>query len=196
MAVKLHFTKESYDVFTSGGRVKGTRDSFNSRNDRYLFEKLAKKFNNDKDLIQYYVSNFAYGNEDVVYSNEDSTENYSIWIKRKQSITKVFDDETSKIILYCESNKLGKDRIFDFTSGEYPVILSLYFGKFIGIETVSILDSYMNLIDSWVKHSGILIPWGSEILRIRKAKGFLKYNKQKMDIVFNKFMSEVEDLNG
>ena len=38
MAIKLHFTSLKYNVFETRGHVKGTRDTFNSRNDRYIFE--------------------------------------------------------------------------------------------------------------------------------------------------------------
>ncbi len=51
MAIKLHFTKDGFDVFKNRGNVKGTREAFNARNDSYLFEKLARKFPVDKDLI-------------------------------------------------------------------------------------------------------------------------------------------------
>jgi hypothetical protein len=59
IAIKLHFTKDSFDVFKNRGSVKGTREAFNARNDRYVFEKLARKFPVDKELIQYYVANFV-----------------------------------------------------------------------------------------------------------------------------------------
>ena len=41
MAVKLHFTTEKYDLFEKRGRVSGTQATFEKRNDRGLFEKLA-----------------------------------------------------------------------------------------------------------------------------------------------------------
>ena len=72
IAIKLHFTKDNFDVFKNRGNVKGTRDAFNARNDRYMFEKLARKYPVDRDLIQFYVANFAYGNDAAVYSFEEA----------------------------------------------------------------------------------------------------------------------------
>ena len=53
MAIKLHFTNDEFNVFENRGRVKGTRDTFNARNDRYIFEKLATKYPTDKEIIQF-----------------------------------------------------------------------------------------------------------------------------------------------
>ena len=72
MAVKLHFTSKKYNVFETRGHVKGTRDAFNSRNDRYIFEKLAQKYADDKEIIQFFVSNFAYGNDTAIYAGQEA----------------------------------------------------------------------------------------------------------------------------
>jgi hypothetical protein len=53
MAVKLHFTTEKYDLFEKRGRVSGTQATFEKRNDRGLFEKLADNFDTDQQLIQF-----------------------------------------------------------------------------------------------------------------------------------------------
>ena len=129
MAVKLHFTTDKYDVFETKGQVKGSRDVFNSRNDHYLFEKLARKFDKDFDLIQYYVANFAYGNDTAIYGNSEAEELYSEWQRRKQSITKIFADDIQKIV----DNKC-KD------------ILQLYLQNKITIETAAILNDFDNFV--------------------------------------------------
>jgi hypothetical protein len=38
LAIKLHFTTDKFNVFENRGNVKGTREAFNARNDRYIFE--------------------------------------------------------------------------------------------------------------------------------------------------------------
>jgi len=59
MAIRLHFNTEKYDVFEMNGRVSGSRIAFDRRNDRGLFEKLARKFDKDQELIKFLVENFA-----------------------------------------------------------------------------------------------------------------------------------------
>ena len=58
LAIKLHFTTDKFDVFQNRGNVKGTREAFNARNDRYIFEKLAQKRSDDKEIIQFFNTIF------------------------------------------------------------------------------------------------------------------------------------------
>lgn len=194
IAIKLHFTKDSFDVFTNRGSVKGTREAFNARNDRYIFEKLARKFPVDRDIIQYYVSNFAYGNESVVYDLAEAEENYAEWNKRKQSITKIFADDLSKILMDAYKRKIKESSIINFTLNQYPSILNLYLGKQIGIETLRIIDDFENLLGTWKQHSSMLLLWENEIRKVEKIRGFVKYDKDKVLTVFNQFKEEIKEL--
>ena len=194
MAIKLHFTKDSFDVFKNRGNVKGTREAFNARNDRYLFERLARKFPVDKDLIQFYVANFAYGNDASVYSYEEAESNLLEWQKRKQSITKMFSDDVATILLTAHKYKLKQDDIFDFTSNTYPVILKLFLGKQINIETVRILDDTFNMVEKWKMNTSMILLWENDIRRIEKSKGFVKYEQAKTDKVLATFKEELSEL--
>jgi hypothetical protein len=194
MAIKLHFTRDSFDVFKNRGNIKGTREAFNARNDRYLFEKLARKYPVDKDLIQFFVANFAYGNDTSLYSYEEAETNLLEWQKRKQSITKMFSDDCSTIIMLAHKNKLKPDDLFFFTSSSYPGILKLFLGKQISIETVRILDDYLNIIQKWKENTSMVILWESEIRRVEKTKGFVKYDKERIDKVINTFKEELTEL--
>jgi hypothetical protein len=194
IAIKLHFTKDSFDVFTNRGSVKGTREAFNARNDRYIFEKLARKFPVDRDIIQYYVSNFAYGNEGVVYDLAEAEENYAEWNKRKQSITKIFADDLSKILMDAYKRKIKESSIINFTLNQYPSILNLYLGKQIGIETLRIIDDFENLLGAWKQNSSMLLLWENEIRKVEKIRGFVKYDKDKVLTVFNQFKEEIKEL--
>jgi hypothetical protein len=66
MAIKLHLTTDRYDVFETNGRVSGSRETFDKRNDRFLFEKLGNKFNTPRELIEYFVSNIGYFNSKLL----------------------------------------------------------------------------------------------------------------------------------
>ena len=194
MAIKLHFTKDNFDVFKNRGNVKGTREAFNARNDRYIFEKLARKYPVDKDLIQFFVANFAYGNENPQYSSEEALSNLMEWNRRKQSITKILSDDCSKILMVAYKEKLKEQSIFYFTSNNYPGILKMFLGGQISIETVRILDDMMNLIENWKQNSTMLYLWENEIRKIEKVKGFVKYDKTKIEHAFNSFKQEITEL--
>lgn len=196
MAIKLHFTRDSFDVFKNRGAIKGTREAFNARNDRYIFEKLARKYPVDKDLIQFYVANFASGNDAVVYAYEEAEDYLVQWNRRKQSITKILSDDCNKILLDAYKRKIKKESIFNFTLNQYPSILNLYLGKQISLETVRIIDDMSPMVESWKENASMFLLWENEIRRIQKAKGFVKYDTNKVSDVLNNFNQELSDLNG
>jgi len=193
MAIKLHFTKDSFNVFKNRGSIKGTREAFNARNDRYMFEKLARKFPVDKDLIQFFVANFAYGNDNVIYAQEESQDSLFEWQKRKQSMTKIFEDDLNKILMDAYKRKIKESSILNFTCNQYPSILNLYLGKQIGIETLRIIDDFENLLDSWKQHSSMLLLWENEIRKVEKINGFIKYDSAKVKLVYDKFKEEIKE---
>lgn len=195
LAVKLHFTTDKYDVFETRGNVKGSREAFDARNDRLIFEKLARRFEKDQDLIQYLVANFAYGNSDVAYHNEDATAHYDLWRKRKQSITQNFVNDLATMLTAMENSGIIKERnrMFNFVDGEYPVALTLYIGGKISIETLRIIDDVYPILGAWKKNPASFI-WEDELRRITKLTGFVKYNKSKIAEIFHHFTEELNEL--
>ena len=192
LAIKLHFTTEKFNVFENRGNVKGTREAFNARNDRYIFEKLANKYSEDREIIQFFVANFAYGNETAIYEGQQAEDNLTEWTKRKQSITQKFIDDLAIILTHIEVNKLPTASIFNFIDSAYPVILELFIGGKISIETLRIIDDIYPIIEKWQETNSIKYIWNQEMLRIKKLTGFVKYDRIKIDKIFNHFLQEIE----
>lgn len=191
LAIKLHFTTEKFNVFENRGNVKGTREAFNARNDRYIFEKLAQKHSDDREIIQFFVSNFAYGNDTAIYAGQEAEDNFVEWQRRKQSITKIFIDDLATILTYIETNKLKHSAIFNFTDDEYPVALKLFVGGKITIETLRIIDDFIGIIDQWKLNVSVRYIWDNELRRIKKLTGFVKYDKIRVGKVFDAFREEI-----
>jgi len=192
LALKLHFTSEKFNVFENRGNVKGSREAFNARNDRYIFEKLAKKFGNDRDIIQFFVANFAYGNESAIYAGQESDDNLTEWNKRKQSITKIFIDDLACLLTHVEINKLPTNSIFDFNFNQYPVALTLFLANKISIETLVIINELDHIIEHWLDNTSVQYIWNNEFLRIQKLTGFVKYDKDKLSKIFTHFVQELD----
>ena len=192
LAIKLHFTTDKFNVFENRGNVRGTREAFNARNDRYIFEKLARKFNSDRDIIQFFVANFAYGNETAIYAGQEADDNLAEWTKRKQSITKIFVDDLASLLTYVEINKLPTTSIFDFNFNEYPAALKLYLGGQISIETLVIINELDHVVEHWLDNPTVQHIWGSDFLRIKKLTGFVKYDKIKLGQIFKHFVEELD----
>jgi len=192
LALKLHFTSEKFNVFENRGNVRGSREAFNARNDRYIFEKLAKKFGNDRDIIQFFVANFAYGNESAIYAGQESDDNLAEWNKTKQSITKIFIDDLASLLTHVEINKLPTNSIFDFNFNQYPVALTLFLANKISIETLVIINELDHIIEHWLDNTSVQYIWNNEFLRIQKLTGFVKYDKNKLSKIFTHFVQELD----
>jgi len=177
LAIKLHFTNTKYNVFERKGRLKGTRESFLTRNDHFLFDKIGRKFDNDKQLIQYIAANFMYGNPNVVYNDSEAEENFQLYTKRRQSITKVFSDDVQRII---------------DSGNKSPDILQLYLAGKITIESAVILNDLENSISRLKEKESTNLLWGDDILRIEKAKGFVKYDAHKVVPIYVNMHDELK----
>lgn len=189
LAIKLHFTTDKFNVFVNHGAVKYSRDKFQTRNDKYIFEKLAKKFNTDKEFIQYLACNFMYGNSDVVYSGSEADDNYIEYLRRKQSITKLFIDD-GYIILREAENSIDK---INFTNNQLPYIISLYLSNKISLESLRILDDRLNLLQNLKMENQTLYKMFEDLLRVvEKSKGFVKYDSSKTDPIVDNLIESIE----
>ena len=193
LAIKLHFTTDKFDVFQNRGNVKGTREAFNARNDRYIFEKLAQKHSDDKEIIQFFVSNFAYGNDTAIYAGQEAEDNFMQWNKRKQSITKIFVDDLATLLTHIETNRLKHSAIFEFTENEYPIALKMFVGGKIAIETLRIIDDFTGILEKWNQNLSVKYIWDNEMRRIKKLTGFVKYDRIKIEKIFSAFKEELAE---
>jgi len=187
MALKLHFGSDKYNVFENKGKVKCSRETFAKRNDFYMFEKLARRFSTDQELIQFMASNFIYKNANVIYSGSEADDNFIEWKRRKQSATKLFSDDCDKLI----SLHKPENEIFYCTLNTLPYIINLYIANKINIETIRILDDTLDFISKWTDNS-ILLLLDDDIRRIKKSKGFVKYDKVKVLPIFNNLKEELK----
>ena len=129
ISIKLHFTKDAYNVFETRGNVKGSEQAFIARNDRYLFERIARKHQTDREVIKYFVANFSYGNDAVVYNENDAEDNLQEFTRRRESLTRVFENDLNEVVLQKEKNNLSRKQIFEFNLDSYPLLLKMYIGK-------------------------------------------------------------------
>lgn len=180
-ALKLHFTTPKFNVFSNRGHVKGSYDKFLNRNDHRIFEALARRFS-DKDFIQYVASNFMYGHPDMIYDATDAMTNYKEYQRRKQSITKIFSDDLQTIV--------DSGAHYNFSGFKIPDVIQLLMSNKITLETVVILNDKNHFVDQ-MKQSVVALLLGDELLRIEKARGFVKYDEEKIKPLYIKFIEDV-----
>ena len=171
-ALRLHFTEPNFNVFVNRGHVRGTYEKFQSRNDRGLFEKLARQYT-DKNYIHYIASNFMYGNPDVIYNQSEGLSNYNEYLRRRQSITHIFRNDLDTL-----ANNSG--------CLTEQTILQSFMSRKITLESAVILDSLEGTV-SKLKESNIALLLADDIRRIEKSKGFVKFDPQRVQIPYNHF---------
>lgn len=175
-AVKLHFTQQEYNVFIHKTNINGmTFESYLKSKSYNTFETVVHRFKDKHDAVEYLVANYAYGNFNPLFNNYDGELNRSTWIKRKQSLTKVFESDLDSIELVMDKMEINKSSIL---SGDMPILLNSFLSNIITVETVFLLNKEYNFLSKWVPLYSLL--WGKELRIIEKLNGFIKYDEEKI----------------
>lgn len=174
LALKRHFEPGStYDYVKYNGKVSGSPASFESRNDRVFFLKLAKH----PDVLGFLVANLSY--------------NPKLWIK-----TLAYSDECrmryegrQKLIeslSYSVITEIGRvdtdvfNDIFTIKDGQHPPLLRAFMSGSISLETMIALDDLVNYSRVW-KKALEYDPIVTDVLsRIEKARPFLTYDRESL----------------
>ena len=169
LAIKNHFSKPNYDYFKYAGKSRASIKSFNTRKDKYWFERMSRQ-KTDDEIKNYYVANFVETDTpDRLWIGEifrDGEQKYQNWMKRQQSLSYLFKEQSQTIFLDYDLNE-----IFD-TSKTHPIILKKFLSGQITIETMVIYNKiflYSDIFDTKLKDP----VWESVSLKIRKYSPFL-----------------------
>ena len=170
--MKSHFTNRKYDFFRYGGKSRATMSSFNKRKDKYWFEKTSRKYS-DGEIVDFLLANFVTTDNpknlwigEIINSGERT---YADWMRRKQSISYLFKEESGKLL---ENNNL--EELFDCGKG-HPIILKRFLGGDISLETFVIYDIIFSFSEKFDEK--LLDPVCETVsLKIRKYKPFLNIN--------------------
>lgn len=176
LALKRHFTTESYDYFKYNGKVSAKRDSFEKRKDKFFFEKLSKHKEPHEFIVSNLIKNPKAWVRDIIYSDVAES-NYQDWIKKKQSLSYIISNELSNFNDDFDSN-------FKVLDGQVPHIISLYLGSKISLETLLVITDAIGCFSYWNKALKDNIIWTDMGMLIRKALPFIKYDKSKIKKIF------------
>ena len=184
IAMKSHFTKDSYDYQRYGNRLPRLKvTSFYKRKDRFFFEKMSRDFP-DKEIEEFFIANFISGTDPASIYMADIIKNgrqtYKEWQKRNQSLSYTFKEDIENIF---EKKKV--DDVFDCRKG-HPPILKSYLGKKTTLETMAICDiifGYGKDFDKRLKDP----VWETVSRKIKKYTPFLNINVSR----YKKILKEV-----
>ena len=168
LALKNHFTKDSYDYHKYQGKSRASLQSFYKRRDRFWFEKLSRQ-KDDKEIIDFFVSNFTSCSDpgslwigEIIKEGESR---YTSWQKRIQSLTYLFKQESQEIF------ENGVETVFDCSKG-HPTLLKMFLSGQISIETLVIYDKIFLFGKNFDKKLKDPV-WETVSLKIKKYSPFL-----------------------
>ena len=182
LGMKNHFTKDKYDFIKYSGRTRASVASFNKRRDRYFFERMSRK-KDDNEIVNYFIANFtSHDDPGKVWIGEiiqNGEVNFKEWQRRNQSLSYIFGNEVEGIF-----TRDNFDSYFR-TQGQHPKILKAYMRKDISLETLVILDKILGFRSRLDKKLDDPI-WSTVSLKIKKYDPFLNIDVFK----FKKILKE------
>lgn len=187
MAMKLHFTTESYDISKTKGMVKDCRNAFMKRKDILAFRKLGEKYSK-REIIDLLVANFTRGDKYGGVFDSETEEAYEQWKIRQQKLTYIYTQDV--ITILNESEKTGQDP-FTSSNGTHPIVVRLYLGGKISLETLIILDKLFDF--RYINDNSLQLDfvWKDVSLLIKKYRIFVKIDKEKYMSIWNKEKGQV-----
>ena len=169
LSLKNHFTNPKYDFFKYGAKTRASVTSFNKRKDKYWFEKTSRKYS-DKEVVDFLVSNFtATDNPQNLWIGEiinSGERNYSEWMRRQQSLTYLFKEQSNELL---SENEL--ETLFNCTKG-HPLILKKFLSGSVSLETLTIFDKIFHFSKNFDKKLDDPV-WESVSLKLKKYSPFL-----------------------
>jgi len=169
LSLKNHFTNPKYDFFKYGAKTRASMTSFNKRKDKYWFEKTSRKYS-DKEVVDFLVSNFtATDNPQNLWIGEiinSGERNYSEWMRRQQSLTYLFKEQSNELL---SENEL--ETLFNCTKG-HPLILKKFLSGSVSLETLTIFDKIFHFSKNFDKKLDDPV-WESVSLKLKKYSPFL-----------------------
>lgn len=164
LALKQHFTVDKYDFFKYNGKTKNvSKESFLSRRDRFQFEKLARKCDNPMiHMMVNFLQDKTWIGDMLDDEAFDATKRY---VKKVQSMSYIFKNEIEK---YDNLKSL-----FKVEDNGYPMILNEYMRGDISLETIIILDAFIDFITKFDAKLKDDYLWSKFSFKARKFAPFL-----------------------
>ena len=189
-ALKSHFNT-TYDYFKYEGKMRVTRSSFENRNDKPYFYRLAKRDDYDTFLLSNLVTNSGQWIGDLIEETKGERIHRD-WLTRTQSMGYTFKNEIRNMNDDFDSN-------FLVTQGQHPHLLRLFQRKKVSLETLVILNDLVNFLPYWEKNIADTVLWPRINRIVRKYSPFLQYDRHKMKAIlkdrYNAYENHTENTN-
>lgn len=172
IGLKNHFTIKKFNYVKYNGKSKLSLESFEKRKDRIFFQKLSKHNDIQGFLVANFIKNPKIWIKELVYSEESERE-YQNWLKKTQSLTYTFKQDLSNLDENFNNN-------FKIEDNQHPIVLKLYLGDKITLETFCILFDLLKIEKYFNKKLKNDPIWDETSLKMTKYLPFVNYDEKKM----------------
>jgi hypothetical protein len=173
--LKFHFNG-NYDYVKYNGKTKVSKEQFSRRRDKYSFYRLSRKYKKE-ELLEFYISNFLHDTKIWIFDllTEESDERYKKWLKKQQSLAYMFKEDLN----FLFDNVDNPEELLRVVDGEYPLLYTLHLQGKIQIETIIIMNDFLNFMPMWSKKVSDDIIFPHFVLKCEKYSSFLNYDEVK-----------------
>jgi hypothetical protein len=176
IAIKNHFTLDSYDYFKYNKKINVSHDSFLKRKDKFFFAKLGRQ--KEQYLENFLVANFLHDPKIWIGEllSEESESRYKDWKRKQESLTYVFKNDVDFMSGWSSDDL---ENWFQSKHGEHPNVIRMYLRKEISLETLTILNSILNFTKQY--DQTVKDPIYKEVSKLcKKYQPFLKIDRSKV----------------
>jgi hypothetical protein len=184
LAVKLHFTTDSYDYHKYEGKVNCKLETFTKNNARYFFHKLGTKYSKD-DILCFFVANFLSDSNKWIgdLTRNDGQDVYLDWKKRNDAFEYHFRSDCVYIANDFNVKRLSFDDGFNSFGGQHPRFFQLVLSKNISYESAVVFNEILSYSKRWDKQIKEQVVWPIHSKRLKKYTQFVKYNPTTVKLI-------------
>lgn len=179
LALKNHFSRESYDFFKYNGKTNANKESFMSRRDRFQFQKMSRMYNDD-ELQDAFIANILKDKTwigDMI--DEEAHSNFIDYRKRHQSLSYTFSNELDTLFA-----KETPEKAFRSTGNSFAPILTYIIREDVSMETAVILDRFIGFSKNFDS------LFDNHRMKIQKYAPFITFDKNKMKSILKEKLDE------
>jgi hypothetical protein len=171
--LKLHFTSDSYDYFKYNGKCNINIETFEKRRDKYHFYKLSRKY--ERDDYQEFVISALMQNENAWAGTLLEDDTYDKHLKRLAILQALGYTFKNDCAIIREAG--GVNSVLKIDDG-YPPLLTMTLQNVTTIETLCILNSFMNFLPVWNRKIADTIRWPMLYRKFVKYAPFVPFDAE------------------
>ena len=184
LAIKLHFTTDTYNYDEYGGKVNCKLETFTKRNDRYFFHKLSTRYA-ESDILDFFVANFLADSKRWIGNllANDGRDVYLDYKKRKEAFAYHFKQDCGTIASDFGRRNISFNDGFIPPNGQHPRVLRLLIQRKISYQTAVVLDHFLGFTKNWDKEITEKVVWPEISLKVTRVKPFVNFNATECKLI-------------